>query len=158
MKSGTTRSTVVSRLSLSDGLVRVDVPRARCWDDSYWWKRAESRASSERQQVEGNRGRAPYSNTALQCARPIRVRGRRRSVSSEQSERKEILLWEVISKCRVPAALRPCLSVFSNGPHTLSNRTDALLLYHCAIVTILTKRSFFEILEFRIFNTGGDCN
>lgn len=42
----------------------------------------------------GRRGRAPYSNTALQRARPIRVRGRRRSVSSEQSERKEILYRE----------------------------------------------------------------
>ena len=35
-----------------------------------------------------------------------------------------------IRVCRVPAALRPCLfCLLERSTHTLSNRTDALLLY-----------------------------
>lgn len=117
------RSTVVS-LSVWSRSCRCFLER----DDSYWWKRAE-RAG---QQVEGNGGRAPYSNTALQRARPIRVRGRRRSVSSEQSERKEILYREKwypsVSRAGRTAAV-PFLSSRTVHTHTFSNRTDALLLY-----------------------------
>lgn len=147
------RSTVVS-LSVWSRSCRCFLER----DDSYWWKRAE-RAG---QQVEGNGGRAPYSNTALQRARPIRVRGRRRSVSSEQSERKEILYREKwypsVSRAGRTAAV-PFLSSRTVHTHALESNGRIITLPFVQLSLFPTGR-IRESQGF-VFSTrtrGGDCN